>query len=124
VPGLLVLRIGAPLYAANVRVVQREVLAWVDGADGGEAAPRAVVLDASAVGRLSTTVLTVMRETDQQLADRGVTQWVASLPPRALAMARHTAGWVEWTRDGRLHPTAEAAVRAFQRSGGTKAPRL
>lgn len=126
VPGLLVLRIGAPLYTANVRVVQREVLARVDeaqAAEGAGTAPRVVVLEASAVGRLSTTVLAVMQETDQQLADRRVTQWVASLPPRALAMARLTSGWVEWTRDGRLHPTAEAAVRAFQRSGGTRAPR-
>jgi sulfate permease, SulP family len=45
--GLLVLRIGAPLYTANLREVQRQILGRVAAADP---APQVVVVDATVVG--------------------------------------------------------------------------
>ena len=109
-PGLLVLRIGAPLYTANVREVQREIVRRVDAADPR---PRVLVLDATVVERLSVTVLQVLREMAQQLSDEGVELWIASLPPRALAQARRAPGWNAFEGTGRLHPTARAALDAF-----------
>jgi sulfate permease, SulP family len=109
-PGLLVLRIGAPLYTANVREAQRQIVGRVEAA---EPPPRVVVVDATVVGRLSVTTLQVFRELDQELRDRGVELWIASLPPRALEQARTAPGWDAMDRAGRLHPTARAALDAF-----------
>jgi high affinity sulfate transporter 1 len=109
-PGLLVLRIGAPLYTANAREAQRQILERVDAADPR---PHVVVVDATAVGRLSVTLLQVFRDLDQELRDRGVELWIASLPPRALEQARMSPGWDTIDRAGRLHPTTRAALDAF-----------
>jgi MFS superfamily sulfate permease-like transporter len=109
-PGLLVLRIGAPLYTANAREAQRQILGRVDATDPP---PRVVVVDATAVGRLSVTSLEVFRELDQELRDQGVELWIASLPPRALEQARKAPGWDAMDRAGRLYPTARAALDAF-----------
>ncbi len=113
-PGLLVLRIGAPLYTANAREVQRQILGRVDAADP---IPDVVVVDATVVGRLSVTTLQVFRELDQELRDQGVELWIASLPPRALEQARKAPGWDAMERAGRLHPTARAALDAFASRG-------
>jgi SulP family sulfate permease len=113
VPGLLVLRVGAPLYTANVRQVQREIVAAVERADPR---PEVVVVDATVVGLLSATVLGVVRETADQLDREGVTLWVASLPPRALTAARQAPGWHRWEDEGRVQPSTQAAVQAFLRT--------
>ena len=110
-PGLLVLRIGAPLYTANVRRVQATILDRVAAADPR---PEVVVVDATVVGRLSVTGLAVFRELDRELADQGVELWFASLPPRALVQAHLAPGWERLAGGGRLHPTATAAVAAYR----------
>ena len=115
VPGLLVLRIGAPLYTANARTVQRTVIDRVAAADPPV---RVVLVDATVVGLIPVTVLAVFRETEQQLAEQGVEQWIAALPPRALAQARRTPGWDEMAAAGRVYPTASTAVAAFLRTRG------
>jgi len=99
VDGLLVLRIGAPLYTANARAAQARVLARVDAAHPH---PHVLVLDATVTGRITTTVLVIMRELDTQLAERGVTMWVSSLPPRALEQARLTPSGRPSCGGGRL----------------------
>jgi high affinity sulfate transporter 1 len=111
VPRLLVLRVGAPLYTANARTVQRAV---VDRVVGAGRPVDVVVLDATVVGRLTVTVLEVGRELDEQLAEEGVELWVASLPPRALGQAHLAPRWAEMAEAGRFHPTAAAAVAAFR----------
>jgi MFS superfamily sulfate permease-like transporter len=110
IPGLLVLRIGAPLYTANARGVQAKILDRVAATDPR---PRVLVLDGTAVGALSATTLTVFRELDRQLADQGIELWLAALPPRALAQARQLPAWDGLDAAGRLHPTAREAVAAF-----------
>jgi sulfate permease, SulP family len=111
VPGLLALRIGAPLYTANARQAQREVIALVDAADPQ---PQVVLLDAAAQGRLSVSVLSVMRELQGELAERGAALWFAGLPPRALAQARLAPGWAAGEAEGRLHRTVDEALTAFR----------
>ena len=118
-PGVLVLRIGAPLYTANVRTVQRVIQERV--ATAGRPL-RVVIVDATVVGLIPVTVLGVFRELDEQLAEQGVEQWVASLPPRALAQARRAPRWDEMAAAGRLHPTARAALDAFLRTPDQGAP--
>ncbi|HKY67599.1 MAG TPA: SulP family inorganic anion transporter [Acidimicrobiales bacterium] len=118
VPGLLVLRVGAPLYTANARTVQRLI---VDRVAAAGRPVRVVVLDATVVGRLTVTVLGVGRELEQQLAEQGVEIWIASLPPRALAQAHEAPGWAAMAAAGQLYPTAAEAVAAFRREPGSRA---
>lgn len=110
VPGLLMLRFDAPLYTANIRSVNRKVVSEVDARAGTEV----LVLDATPVSQLSTTVAAEFSELDRELDDRGVTLWVAGLPPRALDAARQTPLWPELEQGGRLHPTSLEAVHAFR----------
>jgi MFS superfamily sulfate permease-like transporter len=118
VPGLMILRYDAPLYTGNIRGVHRKILAAVDASP---VPPEVVVLDASAVGALTVTVIDAVPALDRELVRRGVTFWVASLPPRALATAKLLPRWSELDADGRLHATSLASVRAFrQRVAATR----
>jgi hypothetical protein len=108
---LLILRIGAPLYTANVRTATERVAAAVAAADR----PIAVVLvDATSIGVLSMTILATFRDAEADLAEQGVEQWVCSLPAHALEMAAKTPGWAAWQSQGRVWPTPEDAVAAFR----------
>jgi sulfate permease, SulP family len=110
VPGLLVLRIDGPMYTANVRSVNRKLLAAVDARPG----TRVLVVDATTQARLTVTVADQVGDLQRELDARHVELWVAGLPPEALAMARATEGWPEIEAGGRAHPTAGAALRAFE----------
>ncbi|MCW2522574.1 MAG: sulfate transporter [Frankiales bacterium] len=113
--GLLILRVGVPLYTANVHAVAERVLAAVRAA----ARPIAVVvLDVTSVGMLSTTILAAERELEAELADLGTTLWIASLPQRALDMARRSAEADRWRGQHRVWSSVPDAVRAFERTGG------
>jgi MFS superfamily sulfate permease-like transporter len=118
VPGLLILRIEGPLYTANVRNVNRRILDAVDAA-----APDTLVVDASAVGAGTVTVIDQFIDFERELDARHVQLWIASLPPRALATARLTPRWGELAAAGRLHPTAVAALRAYGSGGPARGPR-
>ena len=85
--GLLILRFDGPLYTANIRGANRKILAAVDSAH-----PATLLLDASSVPGLTVTVLEQFGDLQRELEARGVTLWVAALPPRSLATARATAG--------------------------------
>ena len=112
VAGVLALRIGAPLYTANARSMERQVLERVAQE---EPPPRVVLLDAVVVGGLSVTVLDVLEELDRQLLQDDVTLWLSSLPERALAVARRVEWWDSWEQAGRVHPSVDDAVAAFER---------
>jgi hypothetical protein len=85
------------------------VLAAVDDAD-----PDTLVLDMSAVARTPLTVVDHWADLEAELIARGVQCWFADLPPQTLATARQLPRWDEMVADGRLFPTAVAAVRAFR----------
>jgi hypothetical protein len=51
---------------------------------------------------------------ERELDDRGVTVWIAALPPRALATARLTARREELERDNRLFPTTLGAIHTYR----------
>jgi sulfate permease, SulP family len=112
VPGLLVLRYDAALYTANVRSVNRKIVAAVDARP---TPPDVLLLDASAVNILTVTVIDALPQLERELISRGVTFWLAGLPPGALATARQLPRWREFDEAGRIHPTALAAVRAYRR---------
>jgi SulP family sulfate permease len=114
VPGLLVLRYDALLYAANVRSIHRKILATVDARS---ATPEVLVLDATAVLAATVSVIDEAPLLERELVARGVTFWVAALPPRATETATLLPRWQELVEAGRVYPTALAAVRAFRQRG-------
>jgi SulP family sulfate permease len=110
VPGLLALRFDGPLYTANVRSANRKTLCAVDAAHDVDV----LVLDTSAQGMLPVTVIDEMGNLEHELAERGVTLWIAALPPKALATARLLPRWRELETAGHLFPTTLAAVKSYR----------
>jgi high affinity sulfate transporter 1 len=110
VPGLLILRFDGPLYTANVRSANRKIITSVDRHPGTDV----LVLDATALAQLSVTVIEEFAELERELGDRGVSLWIAALPPNALLTARQSPRWAELDQADRLYPTALTAVRAFR----------
>jgi MFS superfamily sulfate permease-like transporter len=117
--GLLILRFDGPLYTANIRGVNRKILAAVDAAK-----PTTLLLDASSVPALTVTVLEQFGDLQRELDARDVTMWFAALPPRSLATAQQLPGWQAAAAEGRVFPTALAAVRAYvETTASRKDPR-
>ena len=113
VPGVLVLRVTAPLYTANVRASSDAITERCR-----QRRPAVVVVDARALGRLSVTVLDAVKELDRELAAEGTQLWVAELPAAALATVRRTHWWAQWEHEGRVHTSVTAAVDAASRREG------
>jgi SulP family sulfate permease len=111
VPGLLILRVGGPVYAASARNVGRQIVAAVEATR-----PTVVVIDTSATVRTSVTVIDQLAEVDRQVAQLDAALWLAALPRPSLETFRRLPAWEEWDDEHRLHPTAIAAVRAFRAS--------
>jgi SulP family sulfate permease len=105
-----VLRFEGPLYAANIRSGNRAVLVAVDAHPG----TRTLVLDMTVQSEATFAVAAEYEQFERDLRDRGVTLWVAGLPPRSLAFARQLPAWQRLDDAGRLFPTALAAVRAYR----------
>lgn len=112
VDGLLVLRLSVPLYTANARAAADRITDHV--AYAGRPI-HVVLLDATAVGRLSMTILSRMHDLERALNGEGIELWVSSLPETALKMARRTPGWARWSQEGRVWPTTADAVAAHLR---------
>jgi MFS superfamily sulfate permease-like transporter len=113
VDGMLIVRVGAPLYTANARTATRrvEALATATGRP-----IEVVLIDGTVIGGLTTTVLAAVRESERELAEHGILLWIAALPPRAVEMALRTPGWSSWADAGRAWPMLEDAVAAYRRT--------
>jgi SulP family sulfate permease len=110
VSGLLILRFDGPIYTANVRSANRKIITAVDQHPG----TGVVALDATALARVSLTVVHQFADLEQELLDRDVRLWIVALPPATLQLARQTPRWQELADASRLFPTALGAVRAFR----------
>ena len=76
------------------------------------------MLDVSALGVVPVTVIDRFADLEAELVARGVTLWLAALPPRAVEVARLLPRWVEMEAAGQVYPTALAAVRQYRRAVG------
>lgn len=112
-PGVLALRLNAPLYTANVRGATHRLLDRVAATDPR---PQLVVLDVTALGQVSVTVLDAVRELGDTLADDGTALWIAALPDRALETAERTRWWPQWESAGRVWPTVQSALEAHHQT--------
>ena len=73
-----------------------------------------LVLDMSTVAGLTLTVMDEAANLEHDVGERGVTLWVAALPPKALATAKLTPRWNELVRDGRVYPSVLATIHAYR----------
>ncbi|WP_051063269.1 SulP family inorganic anion transporter [Ilumatobacter nonamiensis] len=109
VRGLLVLRVDGPVYTANARRVSRQILAAVDAEK-----PAVVIVDASATVRATVTVIDQLDELDQRIQERDASLWLTALPVQSFESLQNLPAWQAWDDEGRLHPTALAAVREYR----------
>jgi SulP family sulfate permease len=116
IPGVIILRLDAPIYYASALTVRGRIKTLVD-----EAGPslRAVVLDAAGQDSLDVTSAEVLKGLVVELRDKGIDYYVAELhlPVRDFGQR---AGLLELIGEDHLFPTIDAAVRSIEMSGGSK----
>ena len=76
--GVLVIRPSGRLHFANVRRANERIVAAIDAADPP---PQVVILDVVAIPDLEITAIAAMHDLADDLRDRGMQIWVASLTP-------------------------------------------
>jgi high affinity sulfate transporter 1 len=116
VPGVLIVRLDAPLYYANALTVSERVLEAVGAADP---TPRAVVFDATALDSLDITSSEMLAKLVTKLRAEGVELVVAEVHAPVLAFARQT-GLLESLGESNVYPTVDAAVRALETQRGMR----
>jgi MFS superfamily sulfate permease-like transporter len=106
VPGVLIVRLDAPMYYANALTVRDGVKAMIREA---ASPPRAVVFDAEGQDNLDVTSADVLRGLVAELQAGGVAVCFADVHGPVLERARVT-GLLEAVGDGRVFATVDLAV--------------
>jgi len=117
VPGVLIVRVDAPLYYANALTVRNQVKAMIAGA---APRPRAVIFDDSAQDELDLTTAHVVKGLLKELHEKGIEVLFAGVHAPMREGARAT-GLIESIGEDCVFPTVEAAVRRVE-AGDTIAP--
>jgi high affinity sulfate transporter 1 len=117
-PGLLVLRLEAPLLYLNAGLLRDELRAAVRRA---ASPPRVVIVDLSMSADLDIESMDILGRLAGQVAETGTSLWLAEVrgPVREM-LAR--AGPRSEVSQIPIYPSLEAAVEAFDQSGGATSP--
>ena len=109
VAGILLLHVDGPIYTGNAQVTVDAVVAAAR-----DAVPpvQSVVLEASAVHRVTVPMLDGLRSLQQELATEGFTLRVAGVPPETLEVLRRDAWFVGAEAAGLVFATVDEAVAA------------
>jgi len=118
VPGVLILRIDAPMYYANALTVRDRVKELVEGA---QTPPQALIFDAAAQDSLDITSAEVVKGLVKELHGQGIEVYAAEVHDPVLEFGR-MSGLFELFDKGHIFPTVDAAVAAF-RERDAQAPR-
>jgi len=110
VPGVLVIRLDAPLYYANALTVSELVMEAVEATDPR---PRSIVFDATALDSLDITSAEMLEKLVRKLRADGIDLVIAEAHAPVVAFARRT-GLLAQLGDGRIYPTVDAAVHALE----------
>jgi len=110
VPGVLIVRLDAPLYYANALTVRDAVRHMI--ADQ-EPPPRAVVLDAGTQDELDVTSTDMVKALVKQLRDGGLTVCFADVHAPILERGRET-GLLEAIGEDNVYPTVDVAARHLE----------
>jgi high affinity sulfate transporter 1 len=107
VPGVLVVRLDAPMYYANALTARDDVRAMIKEA---ASPPRAVVFDAEGQDDLDLTSADVLKGLVVELLRGGVAVYFADVHAPVLERVRRT-GLLDVVGEGRVFPTVDLAVR-------------
>ena len=110
VPGVLIVRLDAPLYYANALSFKEAVKAMIAGA---QPPPRAVVFEAGAQDDIDVTSADVVVALVKQLRESGMDVYFAEVHAPVLERGRVT-GLLEALGDDHVFPTVDAAVRHIE----------
>ena len=110
VPGVLIVRVDAPLYYANAQTVRDSVRAMIAAQP---AQPHAVIFDAAAQDTLDLTSVAMFRGLLAELAGRGIEVYLADTHAPVLERARQ-AGLGGTVPADHVLPTVDAAVRRIE----------
>ena len=115
VPGVLIVRLDAPMYYANALTARDRLKAMVRDA---LPPPRAVIFDAEGQDDLDVTSATVLKGLVVELRGAGVAVYFANVHAPVLERARET-GLYEAVGDQFVLPTVDVAVRALEREASS-----
>jgi SulP family sulfate permease len=110
VPGVLIVRLDAPMYYANALTARDAVKAMIRGA---ASPPRAVVFDAEGQDDLDLTSATMLKGLVDELQASGIAVYFADVHAPVLERARET-GLLGAASGDRVFPTVDLAVRALE----------
>jgi SulP family sulfate permease len=116
VPGILILRLDAPIYYANALTVREWIKALV--ADS-QPPPRAVVMDLAGQDSMDITTAEALKGLVVELKEKGVDYYVAEVHAPVLEFSQRAA-LPELIGEDHMFPTIEAAVRFIERSAGSE----
>lgn len=109
IPGLLVSRLDAPLFAFNAKHLRRTLLEQVQAADP---ASRVVVLDLEMTSDLDVQSLSTLAELNRELRLQGKELWLAQVHGRAQDMLARD-GLIDQIGEDHIFRTLDGAVAAF-----------
>ena len=108
------LHLDGSLYTGNARPTQDGVL---HAALAAEPRPRAVILEASEVRRVTIPLLDTFEGLVDDLAQEDIQVLVAALPPASVERARGSSWFAAYDDAGHVLPTVDAAVEAAAQPG-------
>jgi SulP family sulfate permease len=112
VPGVLIVRLDAPMYYANALTVRERMKALVAET---QPPPRAVVLDSAGQDSLDITSAEVLKGLLVELKDNGIEIYVSDLHAPVREFIQRT-GLIELIGEDHIFPTVEAAVSFIEQS--------
>jgi len=112
VPGILILRMDAPIYYANAQTVREQVKTYITAT---QPPPRAVVLDAVAQDNLDITSAEMLKSLLMELKGKGIAVYAAEVhaPVREAARRMGLDGLISQEQG---FPTVDAAVNFLENS--------
>jgi high affinity sulfate transporter 1 len=116
VPGIIILRLDAPIYYANALTVRERIKALVSDT---QPPPRAVVMDLAGQDSLDITTAEALKGLVVELKGKGVDYYVAEVHAPVLEFGQR-ATLPELIGEDHIFPTVDAAVRFIEMSAGTE----
>jgi len=112
IPGLLILRLDAPIYYANALTVRAQILKLIEEADP---APHALVLDSASQDSLDVTGSEMLISLLRELKNKGIEIYVAEVHAPVLEFSQRTELF-ELIGDDHHFPTVDSAVQFVESS--------
>ena len=117
-PGLLIFRFDQEVFFANAAFFRDQIRNLLESSNP---APRAILVDATAITHIDTTGLDMLAELDDELSSEGIILMFARVKGPVRDILKR-AGLAERFGPERLHPTIKSGVAAFLDGNGSERP--